>query len=594
MLTFFPEPYPDEILYSVFARYHLRSANSSFKDTLQDLFDSKTVIPTIDLPSHIGEVIKKLPHGTKLTASKLINEHTLLPFYAKSLPVDRLLKIEQMMMSDNGDAIHMISGITAGGICKKNNLYYCSCCMKDDVMKFGETYWHRVHQIPGVFICPIHNKFLRPHITTDRSRHEYIPLPISFTEEAEEITESKISRKTREYLYMISENLGELLSLKRATLFNSNKWSIKALYEKGLVTASNRIRQKDLHEQFLLYYGEEFLKIMDSDILKDNSWLSNAVRKPRKALHPIRHILLINFLFGNLDKFQQTEVSNYSTFGSGPWPCLNRAAVHFGKNIITECIITRCSDTGLPVGNFICDCGFCYSRRGPDITGKSRFNIGRIKAFGFIWFAKLEELAKSNSSYRSIARDLNVDTNTVIKYTKKIRNGELQKITDKENNLIRSFNAHKSATKKLKNTVKKTRLRVNWEMRDLEISYLVEKECKKVLSCNNIKPKRITSSLIGRRIGKHDVIIKNVTKLPITDKVLKQYIETPEEHRIRRIRWAISSLSRNNEEIKSWKVARIAGIRRCYNHLVDTEIECHFSSLGYINNIDQGLQIWKH
>jgi hypothetical protein len=27
MLSFFPTPYPDEILYSVFARYHARSGN---------------------------------------------------------------------------------------------------------------------------------------------------------------------------------------------------------------------------------------------------------------------------------------------------------------------------------------------------------------------------------------------------------------------------------------------------------------------------------------------------------------------------------------------------------------------------------------
>lgn len=41
MLTFFPTPYPDEILYSTFARYHMRSANSSIKDTLDDLFGKR-------------------------------------------------------------------------------------------------------------------------------------------------------------------------------------------------------------------------------------------------------------------------------------------------------------------------------------------------------------------------------------------------------------------------------------------------------------------------------------------------------------------------------------------------------------------------
>lgn len=37
MITFFPVPYEDEVLYSVLARYHVRSGNTSYKATMQDL-----------------------------------------------------------------------------------------------------------------------------------------------------------------------------------------------------------------------------------------------------------------------------------------------------------------------------------------------------------------------------------------------------------------------------------------------------------------------------------------------------------------------------------------------------------------------------
>ncbi len=37
MVSFFPQPYPDEILYSVIAPYHIRSGNTSPKITLQEL-----------------------------------------------------------------------------------------------------------------------------------------------------------------------------------------------------------------------------------------------------------------------------------------------------------------------------------------------------------------------------------------------------------------------------------------------------------------------------------------------------------------------------------------------------------------------------
>lgn len=29
-------------------------------------------------------------------------------------------------------------------------------CLIEDTQKYGEPYWHRMHQIPGVLVCPTH------------------------------------------------------------------------------------------------------------------------------------------------------------------------------------------------------------------------------------------------------------------------------------------------------------------------------------------------------------------------------------------------------------------------------------------------------
>lgn len=91
MLTFFPTPYPDEILYSTFARYHMRSANSSIKDTLDDLFGKKTVMSTIDLPSHLYSLCNRIsPTHSSITPEKLLEKHTLYPFYSPFYrPIER-------------------------------------------------------------------------------------------------------------------------------------------------------------------------------------------------------------------------------------------------------------------------------------------------------------------------------------------------------------------------------------------------------------------------------------------------------------------------------------------------------------------------
>src|SRR5258707_529671 len=42
-------------------------------------------------------------------------------------------------------------------ICRPEFLRRCPDCVKSDRQQYGEAYWHRLHQVPGVRICPIHD-----------------------------------------------------------------------------------------------------------------------------------------------------------------------------------------------------------------------------------------------------------------------------------------------------------------------------------------------------------------------------------------------------------------------------------------------------
>ena len=33
---------------------------------------------------------------------------------------------------------------------------FCPLCLKEDLQEYGEAYWHRLHQTPGVLACPVH------------------------------------------------------------------------------------------------------------------------------------------------------------------------------------------------------------------------------------------------------------------------------------------------------------------------------------------------------------------------------------------------------------------------------------------------------
>lgn len=81
MITVFPDPYPDELLYSVCARYQERMMWGNQKTTLEDLFGSNTVVAVVDLPGHVDALISHLPAGHRYSSDEIIDRHTLLPYF---------------------------------------------------------------------------------------------------------------------------------------------------------------------------------------------------------------------------------------------------------------------------------------------------------------------------------------------------------------------------------------------------------------------------------------------------------------------------------------------------------------------------------
>ena len=69
MIAFFPEPYADELAYSLFARYHVHSGNMTFSGTAKDLFQCKDAIPNpeffVPLSEEVCNIITRNPEPVK-------------------------------------------------------------------------------------------------------------------------------------------------------------------------------------------------------------------------------------------------------------------------------------------------------------------------------------------------------------------------------------------------------------------------------------------------------------------------------------------------------------------------------------------------
>lgn len=499
-------------------------------------------------------------------ADEWIKKHTFYSYYAPFLPESRATRVKALMRSMDGSGIHALVGITASTIDRTDRLRLCPSCYEQDIQCYGEPYWHRVHQLPGVYLCPHHLRVLHKLTNPLSDRHGLNVLPISrhmfrSIPVIEDINDKIINRLSDIagdiHLLIQQDNLPVLYDLRQAIM--------PRLAEKGYVTVSSRIRQQKLCEQLVLFYGRELLDLIDSDPTESRySWLEQSTRLARRVIHPLRQLLLIRFLYGSFREFLDYTDGTNAPFGSAPWPCLNKAADHYKKLVVMQCDITRCSDTGRPVGAFVCSCGFSYSRRGPDRSEEDKYYRGRIKSFGPIWSDRLKQYMQEGLSYRSAAERLGVDTNTVIKYA----NGKLpeRNVTYKQKHAKKAATAPSSI-----NTRKSLRMRVDWERRDLELSWMVEQVCKAILVESNSKPVRITITLIGKRIGKLSWLEKYQYKLPVTMSILTTYIESVSQFQIRRVRWAAERLS-GEWPIKRWKLEKLSGLRPDYSQEVSDEI----------------------
>lgn len=580
-----PLPYPDELLYSVITRYHLRSNNMSPKWTLREIYGTDNVIPTIDLPSHLDAL--KSNSMFESTTDYWIENHTLYPYYAVFLPEERTQRLREFMKSQNGSGIHAFVGITASTVARSSDLCFCPSCYEEDIKQFGEPYWHRIHQVPGVWVCPEHTVVLQKIADPVSDRHGLTILPIARSMFQSVSIMKDVHNNTADRLAEIAHDISILLNAKFEFSKVRNNITFR-LSEKSYITASGRVRQRKLEEQFNLYYDSSLLDLLDSQTNQSEySWLSLAARSnTRRAIHPLRQLLLIRFLFGDFRSFLEQPDIDYTPFGIGPWPCLNKAAKHYKQLIINDCQISRCTDTGKPIGTFACECGFSYSRRGPDRSENDKFRRGRIKSYGHVWANKLELCLQIGLSYRTTAQWLGVDTNTVIKYA----NGE-------ELDHVKSSSEERKPIT-LKNASKANKIgytRVNWEKRDLELSWKVEELCKAILSDRKTKPVRISVAVIGKRLGKLSWLQKNKDKLLVTMGIMQPYLESVSQFQIRRLQWAADQMQ-GEWPIKRWKLIKKAGLRPGSSKEVQAEIDrcVGLSANIHYSTLSEVASTWVH
>lgn len=159
MIPFFPEFYPDELVYSILARYYVKSGYLSFSYAVEDLYVHPYTKPDVEFINGLRpEVLERMTR--KCNMDTLIQKHTMFPSYGRFLPEVRKQEAYDALFAMHGNFNNLLS-------LPKNQrgtgrfLRYCPVCATEDRKQYGQTYWHRGAQIQGIGICIEHGCYLK-------------------------------------------------------------------------------------------------------------------------------------------------------------------------------------------------------------------------------------------------------------------------------------------------------------------------------------------------------------------------------------------------------------------------------------------------
>lgn len=150
-------PFPDEILYSIVSRYLRRNGIVGKRRNLEKLLSSSEDTKTIK-HFELSNLLHRLNINDLQDQIDYLNETTLLPLEGLWKDNETIIKRAKDLMSR---WVNPFDGF---------RYQFCPDCIADDIERYGVAYWHRIHQVDGVVICPEHRTILHKPVYNEEEK----------------------------------------------------------------------------------------------------------------------------------------------------------------------------------------------------------------------------------------------------------------------------------------------------------------------------------------------------------------------------------------------------------------------------------------
>lgn len=147
----FLRPHEDELVGSALSRA-IRYSGLSVPHLLRAVTGRRVVNHSFIVARH-----PMVAWSFGMPADMFARRHTMTEYSLAFMPVERRAAIWNSALSSAPNSGWM--GNIAKDLTNTHpKLRYCAACVKDDVSRFGDSYWRRAHQLPAVSVCLVHQQ----------------------------------------------------------------------------------------------------------------------------------------------------------------------------------------------------------------------------------------------------------------------------------------------------------------------------------------------------------------------------------------------------------------------------------------------------
>lgn len=296
-IAHFPIPYPDELFYGTISR-HQFIHDMTYSEVMKELFDLDAYKVNIDYPVNLETFCSRI--NNIITAEEIIDNHTLmgiyLPFCEKRYQEEFIQAVKSSNPKD-GSLLRTRS--------KTSDLQYCPLCVDEDLSVYGETYLHRMHQIPGVIACAKHGV-----------RLEKYPDLVDSAKYFRRISRRRTNTKAIQSNEFHVDLARKAFNVLNGAISDANLEDTRVRYKQLLIkagfTRGKNITRKAFANEFIKYFDVDLLSEYFPSLLrtKDIDVLSYQIHRMFfiNQLSVIDHLLVLSFFNISLKDFNAIPI----------------------------------------------------------------------------------------------------------------------------------------------------------------------------------------------------------------------------------------------------------------------------------------------